>query len=181
MSLLIIFRYGSVFEPAVDLMFRTSKLTSKHKFLDIGCGIGSIVLQAAAWAGCQAAVSVSYISIYNNLSLNIVYLMPILLLSFSSRFSWQLDLFLHLSSLSLRHVYTSIYHEVVYIFETSGSCGKSWQCWWGSETKTQIMRKNQTIARNSLLYGSYCSHAGLDIEFRMGLCMKQTGGVSKRF
>lgn len=52
-----VFRYGSVFEPAVDLMFRTSKLTSKHKFLDIGCGIGSIVLQAAAWAGCQAAVS----------------------------------------------------------------------------------------------------------------------------
>ncbi|CAM9408873.1 unnamed protein product [Ectocarpus sp. 4 AP-2014] len=47
--------YGSVFEAAVDLMFRNSKLTANHKFLDIGCGIGSIVLQAAAWAGCQAA------------------------------------------------------------------------------------------------------------------------------
>ncbi|CAM9638644.1 unnamed protein product, partial [Hapterophycus canaliculatus] len=47
--------YGSVFEAAVDQMFRNSKLTSEHKFLDIGCGIGSIVLQAAAWAGCQAA------------------------------------------------------------------------------------------------------------------------------
>ncbi|CAN0039041.1 unnamed protein product [Pylaiella littoralis] len=46
--------YGSVFEAAVDQMFRNSKLTSRHKFLDIGCGIGSIVLQAAAWAGCQA-------------------------------------------------------------------------------------------------------------------------------
>lgn len=50
-------RYGSVFEAAVDEMFRQSKLTSDHKFLDIGCGIGSIVLQAAGWAGCQAAVS----------------------------------------------------------------------------------------------------------------------------
>lgn len=38
-------------------MFRKSKLKAHHKFLDIGCGIGSIVLQAAAWAGCQAAVS----------------------------------------------------------------------------------------------------------------------------
>lgn len=37
-------------------MFRKSYLKSTHKFLDIGCGIGSIVLQAAAWAGCQAAV-----------------------------------------------------------------------------------------------------------------------------
>ncbi|CAM9590755.1 unnamed protein product, partial [Laminaria digitata] len=46
--------YGSVFEAAVDEMFRQSKLTSDHKFLDIGCGIGSIVLQAAGWAGCQA-------------------------------------------------------------------------------------------------------------------------------
>lgn len=41
----------------MDEMFRQSKLTSEHKFLDIGCGIGSVVLQAAAWAGCQAAVS----------------------------------------------------------------------------------------------------------------------------
>lgn len=45
-----------MFEAAVDEMFRQSKLTSDHKFLDIGCGIGSIVLQAAGWAGCQAAV-----------------------------------------------------------------------------------------------------------------------------
>lgn len=49
-----------MFEAAVDQMFRKSNLTSQHKFLDIGCGIGSIVLQAAAWAGCQAAVSVSH-------------------------------------------------------------------------------------------------------------------------
>ena len=55
-AVLALSRYGSVFEAAVDLMFRKSKLTSEHKFLDIGCGIGSIVLQAAAWAGCQAAV-----------------------------------------------------------------------------------------------------------------------------
>lgn len=50
-------RYGSVFEGAIDHMFRNSGLKATDKFLDIGCGIGSIVLQAAAWAGCQAAVS----------------------------------------------------------------------------------------------------------------------------
>lgn len=69
-----IFRYGSVFEPAVDLMFRTSKLTSKHKFLDIGCGIGSIVLQAAAWAGCQAAVSDKVVPGYSVYTMIIVYM-----------------------------------------------------------------------------------------------------------
>lgn len=37
-------------------MFRKSRLARRHKFLDIGCGIGSIGLQAAAWAGCQASV-----------------------------------------------------------------------------------------------------------------------------
>ncbi|CAM9598367.1 unnamed protein product, partial [Sphacelaria rigidula] len=47
--------YGSVYEGAVDHLFRNSNLTANDKFLDIGCGIGSIVLQAAAWAGCQAA------------------------------------------------------------------------------------------------------------------------------
>ncbi|CAN0426458.1 unnamed protein product, partial [Discosporangium mesarthrocarpum] len=47
-------RYGALFEGAADFMFRACKLVKKDVFLDIGSGIGSIVLQAAAWAGCAA-------------------------------------------------------------------------------------------------------------------------------
>lgn len=50
-------RYGSIYEEAVDFMFRECGLTAEDRFLDIGSGIGQIVTQAAAWAGCPAAVS----------------------------------------------------------------------------------------------------------------------------
>ncbi|CAN0439756.1 unnamed protein product, partial [Discosporangium mesarthrocarpum] len=48
--------YGALFEGAVDFMFRECGLTQAHRFLDISCGIGIIVLQAAVFAGCKAVV-----------------------------------------------------------------------------------------------------------------------------
>lgn len=50
-------RYGSIYEEVVDFMFRKCGLTALDRFLDIGSGIGQIVTQAAAWAGCPSAVS----------------------------------------------------------------------------------------------------------------------------
>lgn len=50
-------RYGSIYEDAVDFMLRECGLRATDRFLDIGSGIGQIVMQAAAWAGCPSAVS----------------------------------------------------------------------------------------------------------------------------
>lgn len=38
-------------------MFRECGLSVSDRFLDIGSGIGQVVVQAAAWAGCKSAVS----------------------------------------------------------------------------------------------------------------------------
>ncbi|CAN0014018.1 unnamed protein product [Scytosiphon promiscuus] len=48
------YMYGSICEGAVDFIFRTVGLTSEDCFLDIGSGLGQIVMQAAAWAGCRS-------------------------------------------------------------------------------------------------------------------------------
>lgn len=37
-------------------MFRKAGLGSTDRFLDIGSGIGQVVAQAAAWAGCESVV-----------------------------------------------------------------------------------------------------------------------------
>ena len=50
------FRYGSIYEDLVDFMFRCVGLSGSDRFLDIGSGIGQVVMQAAAWAGCASAV-----------------------------------------------------------------------------------------------------------------------------
>ncbi|CAM9090433.1 unnamed protein product [Ascophyllum nodosum] len=47
--------YGSIYEDLVDFMFRCVGLSGSDRFLDIGSGIGQVVMQAAAWAGCASA------------------------------------------------------------------------------------------------------------------------------
>lgn len=49
-------RYGSLYEDLVDFVFRSVNLSCNDHFLDIGSGIGQIVMQAAAWAGCHSTV-----------------------------------------------------------------------------------------------------------------------------
>ncbi|CAN0560483.1 unnamed protein product, partial [Ectocarpus sp. 12 AP-2014] len=49
-------RYGSICAGAADFIFRICGLTSHDCFLDIGSGLGQIVTQAAAWAGCRSLV-----------------------------------------------------------------------------------------------------------------------------
>ncbi|CAM9797130.1 unnamed protein product [Ectocarpus sp. 6 AP-2014] len=46
--------YGSICAGAADFIFRICGLTSRDCFLDIGSGLGQIVTQAAAWAGCRS-------------------------------------------------------------------------------------------------------------------------------
>lgn len=49
-------RYGSIYEGVADFIFRACGLTRHDCFLDIGSGLGQIVTQAAAWAGCRSLV-----------------------------------------------------------------------------------------------------------------------------
>eukprot|EP00903_Cladosiphon_okamuranus_P012253 g11491.t1 len=46
--------YGSIYEGVTDFIFRTCGLKSQDCFVDIGSGLGQIVTQAAAWAGCTS-------------------------------------------------------------------------------------------------------------------------------
>lgn len=50
-------RYGSICDQAVDRILRDCGVTENDRFLDIGSGIGQVVMQAAACVGCHAVVS----------------------------------------------------------------------------------------------------------------------------
>lgn len=58
-------RYGSIYVGVVDFIFRTCELSAQDCFLDIGSGIGPIVMQAAAWAGCRSLVRLTVTSRYD--------------------------------------------------------------------------------------------------------------------
>lgn len=49
-------RYGSIQPLLVDVIISKCKLQADHRFIDIGSGIGQVVLQIAACVGAQSVV-----------------------------------------------------------------------------------------------------------------------------
>ncbi|TVY48601.1 Histone-lysine N-methyltransferase,H3 lysine-79 specific [Lachnellula occidentalis] len=46
--------YGELLSPLVDRIFKETKITSDQVFVDLGSGVGNVVLQAALQVGCES-------------------------------------------------------------------------------------------------------------------------------
>ena len=47
--------YGAIRAPLIQEMIRMARITPQDRFIDIGSGLGTVVLQVAAVAGCAQA------------------------------------------------------------------------------------------------------------------------------